>query len=238
MERPGDPTPRLHISDSGGSDAGPPPIKFPAPISTPRDDDPRADALLVGLASRGDEEAFLALYRRHRSFVVSVARRYTRDESEALDVLQDTFAYLVKKLPTLRLTSKLSTFLYPAVRNIALTIRRKDRMVALSPTHDTAGKASTASPEIGPRPIEKVVVDLPEGQREVLLLRFVNDLSLREIAAVLSIPIGTVKSRLHQAIATLREDPKTRELFDGEPPPPTTPTPPTIPSESRHPPSR
>lgn len=216
MEPPGDPQPRLHIT--GSADNAPPPIKFPAPVSTPRDDDPRADALLVGLASRGDEEAFLALYKRHRSFVISVARRYTRDESEALDVLQDTFAYLVKKLPTLRLTSKLSTFLYPAVRNIALTIRRKDRMVALSPAHDAPGKAAPAAPEAGPRPIESVVTNLPEGQREVLLLRFVNDLSLREIASVLDIPVGTVKSRLHQAIATLREDPKTQSLFEGEPP--------------------
>lgn len=219
MERPGDPQPRLHIT--GESQSGPAPLKFPAPVSTTHNDDPRADALLVGLASRGDEEAFLALYKRHRSFVISVARRYTRDESEALDVLQDTFAYLVKKLPTLRLTSKLSTFLYPAVRNIALTIRRKDRMVALSPAHDSAGKASSEHPETqtGPRPIEKVVADLPEGQREVLLLRFVNDLSLREIASVLDIPIGTVKSRLHQAIATLRQDPKTQSLFEGQPPP-------------------
>ncbi|MBX3390472.1 MAG: sigma-70 family RNA polymerase sigma factor [Phycisphaeraceae bacterium] len=219
MERPGDQNPRLQITGSPGQDHGPAPLKFPAPVSNPRDDDPRADALLVGLASRGDEEAFLALYKRHRSFVISVARRYTRDESEALDVLQDTFSYLVKKLPTLRLTSKLSTFLYPAVRNIALTIRRKDRMVALSPTHDAAGKPASGSPETGPRPIEKVVSDLPEGQREVIILRFVNDLSLREVAAVLDIPIGTVKSRLHQAIATLRQDPKTQSLFDGEPPP-------------------
>lgn len=229
MERPGDPQPRLHIS--GDSQGGPAPLKFPAPVSNPRDDDPRADALLVGLASRGDEEAFLALYKRHRSFVISVARRYTRDESEALDVLQDTFAYLVKKLPTLRLTSKLSTFLYPAVRNIALTIRRKDRMVALSPTHDAAEKSTSTPPAAGPRPIEKVVTDLPEGQREVIILRFVNDLSLREIAAVLDIPIGTVKSRLHQAIATLRQDPKTQQLFEGDPS-----APPDFPAQNERPP--
>ena len=57
---------------------------------------------------------------------------------------------------------------------------------------------------------------LPEGQQEVLLLRFVDDLSLREVAAALGIPVGPVKSRLHQAIATLREDPRTRALFDLE----------------------
>ena len=88
MERPGDQNPRLQIPGSGDADAAPPSIKFPAPVSTNREDDPRADALLVGLASRGDEEAFLALYKRHRSFVISVARRYTRDESEALEAVK------------------------------------------------------------------------------------------------------------------------------------------------------
>ncbi|MBS0192070.1 MAG: sigma-70 family RNA polymerase sigma factor [Phycisphaerales bacterium] len=209
MERPEDKTPSNRIP----RDDDAPSFKFPIQPRPRQEDDPRGDALLVGLASRGDQEAFLALYKRHRNFVFSVARRYTRDESEALDVLQDTFAYLVKKLPELRLTAKLSTFLYPAVRNIALTIRRKQRTVALPATHDPA-EVPRPETHIGPRPIEKVVADLPEGQREVLILRFVNDLALREIASVLGIPVGTVKSRMHQAIATLRQDPKTRELFD------------------------
>ncbi len=213
MERPTDKPSSFPIAGARDADA-PAPLKFPAPVVQPADDDPRADALLVGLASRGDEEAFLALYRRHRSFVISVARRYTRDEAEALDVLQDTFAYLIKKLPDLRLTAKLSTFLFPAIKNIALTIRRKDRMVAIPATHDPAQRPASQPADAGPRPIEKAVAELPEGQRDVILLRFVNDMSLREIASALSIPVGTVKSRLHQAIATLREDPKTRDLFD------------------------
>ena len=54
---------------------------------------------------------------------------------------------------------------------------------------------------------------LPAGQREVLLMRFVDDLELAEIAAALELPLGTVKSRLHHALATLREAPGTRELF-------------------------
>lgn len=207
MSTPDPGQPPLHFT---GDPDPPAPIKFPAR----KEEDGRGDALLVSLASRGDDEAFMALYRRHKNFVMNVARRFTRDESEALDVLQDTFAYLLKRLPDLRLTAKLSTFLYPAVKNIALTIRRKDRGVALTPSHDRALDAAADSPLSVD--IKALIANLPEGQQEVLLLRFVDDLSLREVAAALGIPVGTVKSRLHQAIATLREDPRTRALFDLE----------------------
>ena len=55
---------------------------------------------------------------------------------------------------------------------------------------------------------------LPAAQREVLIMRFVDGLSLADIAAALSIPQGTVKSRLHHAIKTLRDDPRTRSYFE------------------------
>ena len=54
---------------------------------------------------------------------------------------------------------------------------------------------------------------LPEEQREVLLLRFVDGLSLAEVAEAMDIPLGTVKSRLHNALTALRRDPRTREFF-------------------------
>ncbi|MEI8195402.1 MAG: sigma factor-like helix-turn-helix DNA-binding protein, partial [Phycisphaerae bacterium] len=59
-----------------------------------------------------------------------------------------------------------------------------------------------------------VLAVLPSAQREVVLMRFVDDLSLEEIAAALAIPLGTVKSRLHQALAVLRCDPRVRGYFD------------------------
>ena len=54
---------------------------------------------------------------------------------------------------------------------------------------------------------------LPPGQRQVLLMRFVDDMTLAEIALALEIPEGTVKSRLHNALAALRDDPRTRQYF-------------------------
>ena len=57
-----------------------------------------------------------------------------------------------------------------------------------------------------------VVSSLPEGQREVLLMRFVDGMQLDEIAVALAIPLGTVKSRLHNAIQTLRADPRVNAI--------------------------
>jgi RNA polymerase sigma-70 factor (ECF subfamily) len=54
---------------------------------------------------------------------------------------------------------------------------------------------------------------LPDEQREVLLMRFVDDMSLQEVAAALNIPVGTVKSRLHRALRMLRDDRRTRDYF-------------------------
>jgi RNA polymerase sigma-70 factor (ECF subfamily) len=61
--------------------------------------------------------------------------------------------------------------------------------------------------------LASVLIVLPDEQREVLLMRFVDDLSLQEIAAALDIPLGTVKSRLHNALQVLRNDRRTRDYF-------------------------
>ncbi|HLF12027.1 MAG TPA: sigma-70 family RNA polymerase sigma factor, partial [Gammaproteobacteria bacterium] len=70
-----------------------------------------------------------------------------------------------------------------------------------------------AAPTVEVEPLDAVLAGLSAERREVLTLRFVDDLSLEEIAAALEIPLGTVKSRLHLAIRQLREDPKIKELF-------------------------
>jgi RNA polymerase sigma-70 factor (ECF subfamily) len=62
--------------------------------------------------------------------------------------------------------------------------------------------------------LHAVLAGLPEEQREVLMLRFADDLELSEIAESMGIPLGTVKSRLHHGLRTLREDARTKEFFN------------------------
>ena len=173
------------------------------------------DAELVAAINAGNHTAFETLYCRHRNWTVNLAFRFTGDEALALDVMQETFLYLLRKFPGFELRAQLRTFLYPAVRNLSIAARRKaGRCQAADAGNEIL--ISLPAPEVslaGNADLAAVLANLPTQQREVLLLRFVDGFSLEEIAEVLEIPLGTVKSRLHNALKTLRDDPRTRELI-------------------------
>lgn len=160
-----------------------------------------SDLELVLAIRGGDSAAFEALYRRHRDWVVTQAFRFCGDRDEALDVLQETFAYFARKAPGFELRCAFRSFLYPVVRHLAL-----DRRAARRP-HAPLDRAN--EPEAGPAEpdaIDDYLGNLPPAHREVVRLRFVEGLSLEEIAGALEIPLGTVKSRLHNALETLRKN--------------------------------
>ena len=171
------------------------------------------DEELVSLCNSGGKDealaAFGALYERHKDFVIRVALRFVPDTDSALDVLQETFSYLLRQFPPsgtgLRLTAKLTTYLYPVAKNTAISLRRKaerfPQAAGISPDL-LPGRPDPAATEIDP-----LLAGLSGERREVLLLRFVDELSLAEIAATLGVPLGTVKSRLHLALKQLRDSP-------------------------------
>ena len=177
--------------------------------------DARSDEDLIAAMNDGDSEAFEALYVRYRDWVVRLAYRFTRNQDDALDVLQETFRYFLGKFPGFRLTAKLTTFLYPAVRNLSISLREKKRPVhAGDDVLDRAEAPASRSYSSVRQELAEVIEALSEGHREVVLLRFVDGLSLEEISIRLAIPAGTVKSRLHNALRILRDDPRTRRYFD------------------------
>ena len=184
----------------------------------PPNADARSDAELVRAINGGETAAFDNLYYRYRDWVVRLARRFTGHDDDALDVLQDTFGYVFRKFPGFQLTASMTTFLYPVVKNLSIAARRKRHRHAPAGGDDTALQGVADQSKIDPaqsRPeLARVLEALPEGQREVLLMRFVDGMSLQEIAAALSIPEGTVKSRLHNAIRTLQTDPVVARYFD------------------------
>ncbi len=164
-------------------------------------DDP-TDQELVARANRGDHAAFELLYRRYRDWVVAAAERVTGNRDDALDILQEVFGELFTRFPGFQLTAQMKTFLYPAVRHRAL-----DRLRRRHPTVDIDELADVLPAPAGAEPAtdaHRLLATLPLAQREVLSLRYADDLSLAQIAAVLGIPLGTVKSRLHHALLALR----------------------------------
>ncbi|MEX2218735.1 MAG: sigma-70 family RNA polymerase sigma factor [Phycisphaerales bacterium] len=189
--------------------------------------DPRTDEELVEAGNRGDSSALAALYLRHRDWAASLALRFTRDREEALDVMQEAFVYLFGKFPGLVLRARVTTLLYPAVKNIALARARKRRAGGRRGVsgREEHGRAEDGTPVAPGAPgdggaedgrsadLAAAVSSLPDGQREVLLMRVVDGMGVAEIAVALGIPEGTVKSRLHHALAALREDPRARRHF-------------------------
>jgi len=177
--------------------------------------DPRTDPELIDAANRGDPAAFETLYYRYRDWVVRLARRFTGNREDALDVLQETFAYWLRKFPGFHLTSSVTTFLYPAVKNLSLGIRRKAKRLVSDDAALDAAPAPAEQAATSRADLAAVLAALPEAHRETLLMRFVDGMSLDDIAAALGIPLGTVKSRLHNALHTLRSDPRTKAYFQG-----------------------
>jgi RNA polymerase sigma-70 factor (ECF subfamily) len=174
----------------------------------------KSDQELIELANRGDSDAFEALYRQHRDWVYRLAWRFTGNRTDALNVLQETFIYLLGKFPGFKLTSSMTTFLYPVVRHVSSIIRNKTtKFTSEEQIIDELGDADSKESEHYRSELAAVLIVLPVEQREVLLMRYVDDRNLQEIAAALDIPVGTVKSRLHNALQTLRSDRRTRDYF-------------------------
>ena len=174
--------------------------------------DKLSDPELVEICNSGPRrnaaEAFGSLYRRHRDFVTRVALRFCSDREIAADTLQETFIYLLRKFPPsgegLVLTAQLQSLLYPVARNFTLTAvkrqRRSEQTVDFEP--DQLPDPRTVDPPH--EDLAKAMAGLSTSHREVLLLRYVDGLRLKEIAEALDMPPGTVKSRLHYAVRALR----------------------------------
>jgi len=181
-------------------------------------DDPRSDLELIDAVNSGDDHAFELLYLRYRDWVVKLAMRFCGDQDLALDVLQETFIYFLKKFPGFVLTAQLKTFLYPTVKHLAIAASKKRRRHPQQPEDQPLELVAPDAPEDENtdqtrQALGQLLTNLPAHQSEVLLLRYVDGFNLKEIAAALDIPEGTVKSRAHLGLKALKQDPKIARYF-------------------------
>jgi RNA polymerase sigma-70 factor (ECF subfamily) len=170
------------------------------------------DLQLIARINAGYAAAFDVLYYRYRDWVVRLARRFTGNDADALDVMQETFVYLYRKFPGFTLTARMTTFLWPVVRNSSLQARRRREM---SLAIDEATLDLPGKPQAGTEDDLATALDvLSHEHRQVVLMRVVDELSTEDVAALLGVPPGTVKSRLHHAIGQLRQSPSVRRYFE------------------------
>jgi RNA polymerase sigma factor (sigma-70 family) len=186
------------------------------------------DSQLVAEARRGDASAFGELYQRHRSGILRVAERITRDSRDAQDAVQDAMLSAYVGLSTFNGQSKIQTWLTRIAINSSLMVLRKRRTrrnlpkftVSLEKLNEAGWQVADAAldPEKAllmrerQRLVRKSIQALPVKLRTVAELSHVHQRSAREIAVVLGISVPTAKARLFRANSVLKRSGSLRRV--------------------------
>lgn len=178
------------------------------------DDAPR-DAQLVEAALAGNRDAFGDLVSRYQDRLFNTLLRVVGSHEDAADAVQDAFVQAYAKLDSFRGASQFYTWLYRIAMNVALSRGRRRRPTAsLDYAKESAGDEPLAA---APRPEEAVLsqeriqlvqaalAELGDEHRQILVLREIDGCAYEEIAEILELPVGTVRSRIFRARGQLKE---------------------------------
>ncbi len=176
---------------------------------------PDAEQHLIQHARNGDHEAFAALVTQHERYVYNLALRVLKHEEEALDLTQETFVRAWTALPNFRGQSQFRTWLYRIATNLCYNrlpgLRRSlndlgnDVITELPDTHPSFDNPAHGSESRELRSYLHQAIDgLDENYRLLIALRYQNEMSYEEIAGMLNLPLGTVKTGLFRAKEQLR----------------------------------
>jgi len=184
-----------------------------------------SDEELLAKFLGGERESFAVLVRRYERELYGYLRRYTGDASLAEDVFQNTFLQLYTKMETFDMDRKVRPWLYTIATHQAIdAMRRAGRHQAVSldqyREESTNGEVQSliallesqesnplahAEKEERKELVRESVERLPDFLQQVVILAYYQNLKYREVAEILGIPVGTVKSRLHSALLRLQE---------------------------------
>jgi RNA polymerase sigma-70 factor (ECF subfamily) len=166
-----------------------------------------SDEELMTAVARGDEAALAMLVGRHAPQLRAYLHRHSGNSEDADDLLQETWVRVARSARRFDPTRRFRSWLYGIATNLARDLfrRRGTRERALR----ELAMQPRVEPEIGPIDRSKLherISRLPERTRAVLILRYFEGMNETEMAEILKIPRGTVKSRLHAALCELRRE--------------------------------
>ena len=174
------------------------------------------DLLLVSASKNGDQEAFAQLVQRYQRRVFNLVYRMLEQYEDATEITQETFLAAWLGLPAFRGDARFPTWLYRIAYNCSLKqieLRKRDRalQVALEAEKnlESANDEQRENAELDARDRQILVQEhlshLPTKYRIVLILRHLQDMTYEEMAEILTMPIGTIKTHLFRARNLLKE---------------------------------
>jgi RNA polymerase sigma-70 factor (ECF subfamily) len=179
--------------------------------------DPAIDELLAVRCQLGEADALDALVARWHQPLWRYVRRMAGDDDAAAELLQDVWLRVLRAMPGLRDPARLRPWLFGIARRVVMDHLRK---AYAEPEREEVDMNEIANPD----DVSEIAEDLammhealarmPFVEREVLVLFYLHELSLNQLAEVLVVPVGTVKSRLFRARALLRREFTRRDQHD------------------------
>jgi RNA polymerase sigma-70 factor, ECF subfamily len=183
------------------------------------------ESKLIDAALQGEADAFGELVLRYQDRLYSAVVHILGSRSDAEDVVQDAFIQAYVKLDTFKQNSRFYTWLYRIAFNVSISRRRRRRIeisvdegrevMGAEPIDTSASPTSNLEEEERREQLQAAMSRLTHEHREIIVLRHMEDFSYEEIAEVLELSVGTVRSRLHRARAALLEH--LREIMSDEP---------------------
>ena len=163
------------------------------------------DEELIAAVAGGDEAALAVLYRRWERSLHAFLARYTGGR-DVDDLVQETWLRVVRAADRFDGSRRFSTWFFQIALNLTRDWRRRPPGEPAPPEHvEALASADRLESVHAGIDVERLLAGLPEAQRAVVVLRHFHDLGEDEVAAILGIPRGTVKSRLHGAMARLAD---------------------------------
>jgi RNA polymerase sigma-70 factor (ECF subfamily) len=178
------------------------------------------ERIIIEQVLNGNKNAFEELVIANQKNVYNLALKMTKNAEDALDISQEAFIKAYRNLQNFRGDSKFSVWLYRLTYNICIDFLRKkskENVISLENENESGTIAPIEIPDIKDLPedslirkevrktIAQSIAELPQKQSEVLIMREINSMSYEEIAGTLLISVGTVKSRIARARASLAE---------------------------------
>ncbi|KAA3634102.1 MAG: RNA polymerase subunit sigma-24 [Calditrichaeota bacterium] len=168
------------------------------------------DFALMKKIQNGDMVSFNEMVNRYKDRLMNVIGRMLSSTEEAEDVVQETFVRVYQHRQSFNFQHCFSTWIYTIALNLARNELRKRKKFKFYDISEMQGNEAEFSVEMKlpsrlPEVLKKAIEDLPEKYRTAFMLRDIQELPYEEVAKILSVPLGTVKSRVNRARMMLRD---------------------------------
>ena len=166
-------------------------------------------------AQKGNDDAFLILFQKYEQDIYRTSFVFVKNQNDALDVVQETAYQSFKSIKNLKEPKYFKTWLMRITINCALDLLRKQKNVVQMKPEVVEFISGDVNEDIFlEMTVRDLIERLNEDEKSVIVLRFYEDLTIKEVSETLGIPLGTAKTILYRALNKLRKDLKGESVYE------------------------